>query len=103
MELFLGSIELGGLAITSYYLSSLSKRYQRLTDVIGYMEGATVFTPVLLESVMKENGLQLFRSSLMDFEETSTFSVGKGFVKGMVSCSRPLKSFLTNKSDLVVS
>ena len=103
MELFLGSIELGGLAITSYYLSNLSKRYQRLTNVIGYMEGATVFTPSVLESVMRENGLQLYRSSLMDFEETSTYALGKGFVKGIVECSQPLKSLLGNQSELVVS
>ena len=103
MEVFLGSIELGGLAITSYYLSSLSKRYQRLTNVIGYMEGATVFTPSVLESVMRDNGLQLFRSSLMDFEETSTYSLGKGFVKGVVDCTLPIKSLLGNQAELVVS
>ena len=103
MEWGLGFLEGSGLLFSCYVFYQLQKKQTKLSNMLEFMDSATVFSPKLLEKVMSANGPKTYLKSLKDFEEGINHAKGVGFVQGIVNSDRPLRSMLNHGTKIVLS
>lgn len=103
MDFTLGSLELGGLCISSLIFYNTLKKQQKILSTLEFMQNATVFTPQLLKKVMHEGGPQSYLNSIKKFTEGKNYSMGEVFIRGFVDCNRPLSSSINKETKMVIS
>jgi E3 ubiquitin-protein ligase MUL1 len=103
MEFTLGTLELGGFCMASFFFYNSLKQQQSLQNSIEFMQKATVFTPALIKKVLEEGAPQSYLKSISRFSEGKHYSLGDAFVRGYVGCNRPLKSSINKNTRMILS
>lgn len=103
MEIALTIFELGGLTVASYFFFSLQAKKYKMTDLVEFINKATVFNPELLKKILSGKAPRTYLESLRDFEEGKDYARGLAFVQGIVDSKTPILSRLNKNTKLIFS
>jgi len=103
MEYTLGSLELGGFCLASFFFYNSLKQQQSLLQSIEFMQKATVFSPNLLKKILEDGSPQSYLNSIKRFTEGKNYSMGDAFIKGYIDCKRPLTSSINKDTKMILS
>lgn len=103
-KIVIATLEACGLSISSYLFYHYLKKQQGVYNLLEYMEKASILTPELLKNSMSHSDLlKLFKGDLINLKNYKNYSIGTGFVQGVISSLDPILSSINGETQMVIS